>query len=219
MFNIRVFYHKLDRAKYISHLDVTRCMQRALKRAKLPVWYTEGFNPHIYLTFALPLSLGYESMSESMDLRLMTAVPFPEVIERLNAALPDSIRVHKVALQKYKPEVIKSAIYELRLSSDSVSADGIARWLEVILAEPTIMVEKHTKKGNKLIDIKPDIEILSREITPEQLTLTVKTVAGIDKNINPTLLTDELRRRADIPDLQCATMRLRVLDGNGNDFE
>ena len=65
----RVFYTKTGRAKYISHLDVTRCFQRALQRAGLSVWYTEGFNPHSYLTFTLPLSLGYESLCESMDKR------------------------------------------------------------------------------------------------------------------------------------------------------
>ena len=68
--NLRVFYEKTGRAKYISHLDINRCMQRALRRAEIPVWYTEGFNPHPYTTFALPLSLGYESLCETMDLRI-----------------------------------------------------------------------------------------------------------------------------------------------------
>lgn len=48
---VRLFFTKLDRAKYISHLDMNRCMSRALKRSGLPVWYTGGFNPHMYLTF------------------------------------------------------------------------------------------------------------------------------------------------------------------------
>ena len=51
--NLRLFYRKRGRAKYISHLDITRCMQRSLKRAGLPVWYTQGFNPHMYMTFEI----------------------------------------------------------------------------------------------------------------------------------------------------------------------
>lgn len=66
MTTVRIFYKKLDVAKYISHLDMQRCMQRAVKRAKLPVWYTEGFNPHPYITFALPISLGIESIMRKL---------------------------------------------------------------------------------------------------------------------------------------------------------
>ena len=56
--DLRLFYTKTGSAKYISHLDVMRAFQRAFRRSKIPVWYTEGFHPHLYLTFALPLSLG-----------------------------------------------------------------------------------------------------------------------------------------------------------------
>ena len=57
--------------RFISHLDMTRFMSRTIRRAELPVWYTEGFNPHLYMTFALPLSLGFESDYEVVDIRLL----------------------------------------------------------------------------------------------------------------------------------------------------
>ena len=72
----RIFYRKTGRAKYISHLDLARCMQRAVKRTGLPVWYTVGFNPRLYLGFALPLPLGQESVCETVDLCLMEDIPF-----------------------------------------------------------------------------------------------------------------------------------------------
>ena len=68
--NIRIFFSKTGRAIYISHLDLYRLFQRSIKRAKLPVWETEGFNPHLYLTFALPLALGTAGVCESMDTKL-----------------------------------------------------------------------------------------------------------------------------------------------------
>ena len=58
MVDVRLWFQKCGDARYISHLDLSRCMQRALKRSGLPIWYTEGFNPHAYVTFALPLSMG-----------------------------------------------------------------------------------------------------------------------------------------------------------------
>ena len=66
--DVRLFYSKTGSAKYISHLDTMRAFQRAFRRCRdLDFWYTEGFNPHLYLTFALPLSLGYESGAETVD--------------------------------------------------------------------------------------------------------------------------------------------------------
>ncbi|MBQ8303735.1 MAG: DUF2344 domain-containing protein, partial [Clostridia bacterium] len=61
MKNVRLIYEKKDRMRFVSHLDMTRFMSRMIQKSKVPVWYTEGFNKHIYVTFALPLSLGFES--------------------------------------------------------------------------------------------------------------------------------------------------------------
>ena len=69
--DVRVWFSKTGTARYISHLDLNRCMSRAFHKAKLPLWYTEGFNPHVFLTFAAPLSLGFEGRHESMDIRLI----------------------------------------------------------------------------------------------------------------------------------------------------
>ena len=58
MITVRISFKKMNEASYISLLDMQRVMQRVLKRSGLPVWHTLGFNPHIYMTFACPLSLG-----------------------------------------------------------------------------------------------------------------------------------------------------------------
>ena len=67
---VRVWFKKMGMSRFVSHLDLMRAMTRALRRADVPLWYTEGFNPHPYITFALPLSLGMESLCESMDMRI-----------------------------------------------------------------------------------------------------------------------------------------------------
>ena len=86
MVNTRAVFRKYDRAKFISHLDLYRCMQRAFKRSSLSVWYTEGFNPHLYLMFPLPLSLGYESDCEIIDFSLTEELDNEYVKNKLNSA-------------------------------------------------------------------------------------------------------------------------------------
>ena len=61
-YTVRLVFSKTGRARYISHLDLNRTMARVLRRAGIPLWYTEGFNKHPYITFAAPLSLGCESL-------------------------------------------------------------------------------------------------------------------------------------------------------------
>lgn len=98
MKTIRVFFTKTGRAKYISHLDVNRCIDRAIKRSGIPVWYTQGFNPHIYTTFAMPISLGFESLCESFETRLVEDdFSLEEVKTALNRVLPTGLEVTQVA--------------------------------------------------------------------------------------------------------------------------
>lgn len=81
-------FSKTDEAAYISHLDLMHCMQRIITRAKLPVWYTEGFNQHIYISIALPLSTGYSGEWEFLDFNC-TAEQLPEdAVQRMNAVCP-----------------------------------------------------------------------------------------------------------------------------------
>ena len=79
---VRIRFSKTGRARYISHLDLNRTMTRAVRRAGLPIWYTEGFNPKPKITFAAPLSIGTESMCEFMDIRLTEKMPAEEAMRR-----------------------------------------------------------------------------------------------------------------------------------------
>ena len=93
MREVRLVFSKTDRCKYISHLDINRCMSRALSRAEIPLWFTEGFNPHPYMSFSLPLSLGVESLCESVDLRITDDISNDEIKNRMNEMLPTGIRI------------------------------------------------------------------------------------------------------------------------------
>jgi len=120
--DIRIFFTKTGMAKYISHLDLMRCMSRAFKRAQIPLWFTEGFNPHLFMTFARPLSLGQESLCEVVDVRLVGEMTFKELQTRMNDALPRDITVVSVQTPVHKPSEIAVAEYAIKLFTDSQSA-------------------------------------------------------------------------------------------------
>lgn len=183
---VRIFFSKMGRAKYTSHLDLMRLMTRALRRTKLPCWYTQGFNPHLYMTFALPIALGMEGRCESVDLRLTEYVPFDEIVARMNAALPPDIRAIRAAAPRLEPASIAWADYTVRLAYADPAA--IRDKLSGFLAQPTIEVVKRTKKVEKTIDIKPLTGVLNAQVQDGELVLWLRSAAGISLNISPLLL-------------------------------
>ncbi len=175
--NTRVFFSKVGRAKYISHLDLYGVFQRAVRTAQLPAWYTEGLSPRLYLQFMLPLSLGQEGLREAMDMRLLRDISFEETKERLSKALPLDICVTDVSAPVMKNTDIAFAEYEIKGNFDS---DKLFEFCE----RPSIITEKKTKKGISKIDLKPFISVLG----VDDGNLSIKLPAGNDFNINPTLL-------------------------------
>lgn len=204
--NTRVFFSKTDRAKYISHLDLNRAAQQAIRRARLPVWYTEGYNPHMYLQFMLPLSLGQEGIREAMDFRLLEDIPPEEVTERLNNALPLDIRVVETASPVMKNTDITNAEYEITADIDKEKFLGFAE-------SEKIIVEKKTKKGTSEIDLKPLISELS---VGEKITLRLP--AGNDFNINPALLLEAYRNVSGEELPRVRIVRTRIFCADDSEF-
>ena len=192
METVRVFFAKEGRLKYISHLDVTRCLSRVFNRCGLPIWYTQGYNPHPYLTFALPLPLGVDSRCESFDFRLTDATDYRTVQDRLNAALPEDLRVLRAAAPVYGPEAICWADYRLTFrDSDAEMAEQLQRFL----AEPHLPVIKKTKKGEQQVDLKEKMTVLGVESSPGKTVLEVRLPAGGPLNWSPMLVTEAFYER------------------------
>ena len=119
MITVRISFKKQNEASYISLLDLQRVMQRVLKRSGLPVWHTLGFNPHIYMTFACPLSLGQESLCECVDVKTEAEAPdFAQWQSKLNAIMPAGIEVTHVGPVERKADLIAYACYEIRYPAD-----------------------------------------------------------------------------------------------------
>jgi len=216
LIRVRAVFEKKDRAKYISHLDLNRCMLRTFRRSRLPVWYTEGFNPHPYYSFALALSLGFESNCEILDFNLNEDIPFDEVRDRLNAVMPYGMRIVSVSEQKKKITEIAKAEYSFSLVSDDV--DELFSKVNELINQQEILTEKKTKKGIRTVDIKPDMEILSIEKSENSVDVVMRLPAGTQTNYNPTLFFDALKNFTDIPFEPCKICRTGILCENNEIF-
>ena len=212
MRTVRVFYKKLGRLKFTSHLDMNRFMLRALRLSGLPIWYTEGFNPHPYATFALPLSLGFESEYEAMDFRLTDdGCTNEQVKEALTAVLPAELPVIRAADPAHKPGKIAAARF--RIYFETAGPVGLTERITAFLARPAISVEKKGKKGKiSQIDLAGTARDVSFEPAEGGLALVWTLPAGND-NVNPVLLLDAMDAEAPLPPYRISRTALLLADG------
>lgn len=185
---VRVWFTKTGRAKYISHLDLNRCMMRAIQKAKIPLWFTEGFNPHAFITFALPLSLGIDGLRESMDIRLVEEISKEELIEKVNAGLPEDIRIFDVTAPVMKPGKIAYASFTITIEPEDRTAEECVQIVRDLLAQDTVVVKKKSKSGIKDVDIKPFLDVKELRVDGNNVVIEILLPAGSTQNVNPQLL-------------------------------
>ena len=191
--DVRMSFQKTGMAKFISHLDTVRCITRAMKRACVPIWFTEGFNPHAFLTFAMPLSLGFESLCETVDFRLMEEIDLNELASKINDALPVDITVKEIYVYDTSPNDIRWAEYKIVFNNpDKLLLENA----EKVLSADEILVLKKAKQGRKKVDKEVNIKenVKSFNLTEENGKLILNTIlsSGTSININPMLLIGAL---------------------------
>ncbi len=197
--NVRIWFKKDDECRFISHLDLNRCMLRALHKSRIPIWHTEGFNTHPYATFPLPLSLGFRGKKECMDVRLIEEYSFDEIKNDLNSCLPTGVRAYNVTEPVMKAKDIAFASFDIKVTCDDVKSDVLYKYIEELFSRDEILVEKKTKKkGLKEIDIKPYFKELKFERNICCVNLSVILPAGSVTNINPLLIQKAINKYFDI---------------------
>lgn len=191
--DVRMSFEKTGMAKFISHLDTVRLITRSMKRACVPIWFTEGFNPHAFLTFAMPLSLGFESYCETVDFRLMEEMDLGELAKKINDALPVDVTVKEIYVYETSPNDIRWAEYKIIFNNPD---KALLETAEKILSSDEIIVEKKAKQGRKKVAKEVNIKehIKSFELSKDNGKLILNTVlsSGTSININPMLLIGAL---------------------------
>lgn len=201
-----VKYGKDHRAQYISHLDFLRTIGRAMRRAGLPLEYSQGFNPHPLITFAAPISVGIKSRCEMFCARLTEDITADEFKERLKNAMPDCLPILDVTKNEIEFKNICSADYEIE-TENIVTGEQI----KVFMAQPQILIDKKTKKGIKETDIKADIFDIS--VKDNIISATLKT--SDSGSLKPMLLVSAINKYG-IDTGFCRYLRLRFRDADKN---
>ena len=119
--DVRIRFSKTGALQYISHLDLVRTMHKALVRAGFPLWYTEGYNPHPKLVFAIPLSVGVESLCEFLDVRVTHGFDTAAAKAALTAQLTEEIGIADVYFPTTKLKDIAWLDYTVRIRTSAIS--------------------------------------------------------------------------------------------------
>ncbi len=194
---VRVWFKKIGMSRYVSHLDLMRAMTRAVRRARVPLWYTEGFNPHPYMTFALPLSLGMESLCESVDIRIEGDRTNGDIFDMLKGSMPPGIEILAVEEPVHDPKHITYGEFDIIIDCEG-DAEKAVETIKEMLSRESLIVQKLGKKGRhkvlKDIDLAEHIKDAAVGNLGQRVKLSLTLPAGSTTNINPSLLADEIIR-------------------------
>lgn len=200
MRKIRVKFIKDETVKYLGHLDILRTFGRAIRRSGVPIIYSQGFNPHPSMSFALPLSVGVTSEGEYVDMDIEGEMSPKELVDTLNNGLPNGLK----SVSAEEVDVRSNAMADVRWAKYRVRVEGkglndINKKVEELLNIKEVIVLKETKSGTKEADIRTDIRELSvlsaRDKTAE---LTMGLSAGSVSNLKPEFVIEGLKKYCEV---------------------
>lgn len=187
---IRLKFKKIGQVKFVGHLDTIRLFQRAIKIAKIPIAYSQGFNPHALVYFAMPLSVGTDSVGEYMDIVTASDIDHSKARELLNHVLVEGIQIiDSFVIEEDNTSLmslVDAAEYEIVISKidfDSLCAETIKNKLE----QEELITEKKGKKGIKSVDIKPLLLECNVDEDEGNIRINLKVLAGSSENLSPQL--------------------------------
>jgi len=194
---LRMRFEKKHLIKFISHLDMLRAFERAMRRAALPVAFTQGFNPRPKISYTAALPLGSTSSGEYMDIEFYEDAEPQEIVLRLNRTLPLGLRVIDVGAVNDKLPLyrLNGATYIVDVSIQNSSPSDLRLILPPFLKQEEIIIHKKTKRGIKEINIAPlifDMGLIDTE--DGQCRLIMDLATGQQGSVSPRELIPELER-------------------------
>jgi radical SAM-linked protein len=187
---VRVRFSKLGKVRWTSHRDVARIWERALRRAELPVAYTEGFSPRPRLAFGLALPTGHESLAEYLDVDLKQPVAVDGLPERLSAVLPGGMECMGAldlagGLRSLQQDVT-ACRWEIEL--EGVERDAAAAAADAALSARELIVTRTRKGRDGVDDVRPAILALAIVGLGEAGAVVAAEVATQPRGLRPAEL-------------------------------
>ena len=202
---LRLKFKKVGSLQYISHLDLVRTMSKIITRAKLPLWYTEGFNPKPKMIFAAPLSIGTESVCEFLDIRLIDDISPEEAKARLNANMTDEMQVIDAYYTEVKLTDLKWLAYSIDIKTDGASAELAESCARALLSDSVLVTKKaKPREEAPTIDIRPLIKEISAQYRDGVIHIDAILSADASSFLNPEYVIKALKTECGIlsnPDL------------------
>lgn len=193
---VRLTYSRNDSVKYVSHLDLVHVFERALRRANLPVAYSNGFNPRMCLIFGNPLPVGLTSDCEMIDIEFTESIVIESTVAALAANLPEPIKIlNTEPLSKPYENIVKKytkATYMVKLSDAPGFIEKAISFFETGLSLVTL---KKSKSGEKEIDIRPMIFDVKKQ--DDFMVLTVSHIP--EASVKAELCVRAFSERLGIP--------------------
>lgn len=189
------------RAKYVSHLDMQRSIQRMLARSELPCEYSGGFNPHLILSFASPLPVGLATLGDYFEFSLLQNIHLMDILKKLNEVCPPGISILSVC---ELPEKHKKLMADVSFAKYKITLDGEnTEKLKTALNQNEVNII--TKRG-KMINARPLVHSLDAQ--GNEIILTV-SFSG-----NACLNPEDLLKGCEISDY--SIIRLDLLNSDMN---
>ncbi|MEG1255147.1 TIGR03936 family radical SAM-associated protein [Clostridium sp.] len=187
-------YTKEGEIKFVSHLDLMRTIQRIIRRSKLPIEYSKGFNPHMTISIAQPLSVGVYSSGEYLDAVLTDELAEKDILDMLNENTVSGVKFLDVTKVEKKEGVkspqamaaIDGAKYTIKIKLN----EGVNIDFNSIMSLPQWEILKKTKSGEKEVDIRPLVKELKHSVEDGVLTLETIISCGSRENLSASLLSD-----------------------------
>lgn len=197
MYRLRIKYHKEYHLRFVAHLEMVRLMERVFRRMDLPLHYTQGFNPHPHISFASPLSVGVESVSELLDVELTEKMPVKEILARAHEALPRGLVFETAKYVQDKRSLMSLVTWaEYRVLLDCfIESYRMKELIQQVLVMETLPVEKKGGKSDgKTVDIRPQIAEISMIESEQGATLRMVLANGSGGSLKPELLIQTLSK-------------------------
>lgn len=193
-------FTKENNIKFISHLDLMRTIQKIIRRSELPIEYSKGFNPHMSLSIAQPLSVGVYSVGDYLDIVLTENISTKEVKEKLNQYTCKGIKfleassIEIVMNEKRVPQgmaLIDAALYTIKIKYNDLS--NTEKDIKNLLLIKEWVTVKKSKKGEKTVDIKPLVKEFKYWIKDNALIVNTLIACGSRENLSADLLATYIK--------------------------
>ena len=186
---IRIKFAKQGVMRFIGHLDIMRYFQKAMRRAHIDIAFTEGFSPHMIMSFAAPLGVGLTSNGEYMDIEIRTPISSEDAIRQLNEVMVEGMKVLSFRqIEEGKAgkamSLVAAADYTVSFRPGYEPEGDWQSRLEEFIQKDSILVLKKTKKSEVETDIRPMIYQLS--VKDDKVHMTLAT--GSAANLKPELV-------------------------------